>query len=163
MDRLSEPMQQIIRQYSAGSVATVNADGTPAVSPKATFVVVDSRCIAYGNIRSPGTSANLRERPTVEVNFIDVLARLAVRVRGKARLLVRDSVEAQALLPYFEASWALYLDSMSEFVCIDVEQAQLITSPAYDVGLRRRELMQTNLAKLSVLVDTEISEDDNNG
>jgi hypothetical protein len=39
-------MQQIIRQYSAGSVATVNADGTPAVSPKATFVVVDSRCIA---------------------------------------------------------------------------------------------------------------------
>ena len=58
MDRLSEPMQKIIRQHSAGSVATVNADGTPAVSPKATFVVVDSRCIAYGNIRSPGSSPN---------------------------------------------------------------------------------------------------------
>jgi hypothetical protein len=52
-----------------------------------------------------------------------VLARLAVRVRGKARLLARDSVEAQTLLPYFEASWAPYLGSMSEFVRIDVEQA----------------------------------------
>jgi hypothetical protein len=92
-----------------------------------------------------------------------VLARLAVRVRGKARLLVRDSAEAQTLLPYFEASWAPYLESMSEFVRIDVEQAQLIVSPAYDVGLQRRELMQANLAKLSVLVDTEINEDDNNG
>ena len=92
-----------------------------------------------------------------------MLARLAVRVRGKARLLVRDSAEAQTLLPYFEASWAPYMESMSEFVRIDVEQAQLITSPAYDVGLQRRELMQTNLAKLSVLVDQEINEDDNNG
>ncbi len=155
MDRLSRQMQQIIHRYSAGSVATVNADGSPSVSPKATFVVVDERCIAYGNIRSPGTSANLRERPAVEVNFIDVLARLALRVRGQARLVACDHADAQVLLPYFEALWAPYLDSMSEFVCIDLEQAQLIRSPAYDVGLQRRELMQTNLAKLSGFLDEE--------
>ena len=58
MKRLSEPMKQIIRNYSAGAVATVNADGSPSVSPKATFVIVDDHCIAYGNIRSPGTSPN---------------------------------------------------------------------------------------------------------
>ena len=51
-------MKQIIRHYSAGAVATVNADGSPSVSPKATFVIVDDHCIAYGNIRSPGTSPN---------------------------------------------------------------------------------------------------------
>ena len=155
MDRLSPQMQQLIRHYSVGSVATVNADGTPSVSPKATFVVVDERCIAYGNIRSPGTSANLRERPAVEVNFIDVLARLALRVRGQARLVARDHADASILLPPFEALWSPYLDSMSEFVCIDIEQAQLIRSPAYDVGLQRRELMQTNLAKLSQILDEE--------
>jgi hypothetical protein len=155
MDRLSQQMQQLIHHYSAGSVATVNADGSPSVSPKATFVVVDERCIAYGNIRSPGTSANLRERPAVEVSFIDVLARLALRVRGQARLVARNHADAQILLPLFEALWAPYLDSMSEFVCIDIEQAQLIRSPAYDVGLQRRELMQTNLAKLSQILDEE--------
>ena len=151
MDHLSAAMQRIIRNYNAGSVATVNADGTPSVSPKATFVVVDERCIAYGNIRSPGTSANLRERPAVEVNFIDVLARLAVRVRGRATLLACDSLDAAPLLPHFEALWAPYIEQMSEFVRIDIEQAQLITSPAYDLGMSREELMQTNLGKLSAL------------
>ena len=155
MDRLNAQMQDIIRNYNAGSVATVNADGTPAVSPKATFVVIDERCIAYGNIRSPGTSANLRERPAVEISFVDVLARLALRVRGRATLLPRDSAGAEALRPAFEALWAPYLERMSEFVRIDIERAQLITSPAYDVGLGRAELMQTNFARLAELVERE--------
>ena len=76
MKKLTEPMKQLIRNYNAGAVATINDDGNPAVSPKATFVIVDDNCIAYGDIRSPGTSANLRQRPAVEVNFIDVLAQI---------------------------------------------------------------------------------------
>lgn len=151
MDRLSPAMQEIIRHYNAGSVATVNADGTPALSPKATFVIVDERCIAYGNIRSPGTSANLRERPAVEVVFIDVLARLAVRVRGHATLLACDAGEAAPLRECFAESWGPYLEHMKEFVRIDIERAQLVTSPAYDLGIGRDLLMQTNLARLSAL------------
>ena len=151
MDRLSPAMRRLIRDYNAGSVATVNADGTPAVSPKATFVVVDDSCIAYGNIRSPGSSDNLRERPCVEVNFIDVLARLALRVRGRARLVAKHSAEAEPLLAQFEALWAPYLDQMSEFVCIDIEAVQMITSPAYDVGLKRDELMSSNFDKLAAI------------
>ena len=73
MNILSRPMKQIISSYNAGAVATVNDDGSPAVSPKATFVIVDDSCIAYGNIRSPGTSDNLIKRPAVEVNFIDII------------------------------------------------------------------------------------------
>ena len=65
----------------ADAVATTNEDGTPAVSPKAIFVVVGEPRIAFGNIRSPGTAANIRSRPDVEVNFIDVLARRVVRVK----------------------------------------------------------------------------------
>lgn len=151
MDKLTRQMRRIVRDYNAAAVATVNADGTPSVSPKATFVVIDERCIAYGNIRSPGTSANLRERPAVEVNFIDLLARVALRVRGRATLVARDSVEAESLRPHFEAQWAPYIEHMSEFVCIDIDAAQLITSPAYDLGLRREDLVQANLAKLAAL------------
>ncbi len=78
---ITEAMQQLIENYSVGAVATVNADGTPAVSPKATFVIVDKQCIAFGHIRSPGTVANIAVRPDVEVNFIDVLTRRAVRIK----------------------------------------------------------------------------------
>jgi len=150
MEKLSVAMamQQIIRNYSAGAVATINDDGSPAVSPKATFVIVDERSLAYGNIRSPGTSANLRQRPDVEIVFLDLLARLAVRVRGRGRIVARDSDDAAALLPHFEALWSPYLERMQEFVRIDIEACELITSPAYDAGFERAQLIQSNLDKL---------------
>lgn len=151
MEKLSEPMKQIIRNYNAGSVATVNDDGSPAVSPKATFVIVDDKSIAYGDIRSPGTSANLRERPALEVNFTDILARVAVRVKGSAQLVAKDSELGQELMPYFEELWSAYIVSMSGFVFISIDSAQLITSPAYDIGLKRDELIKTNFDKLSKL------------
>ena len=59
---LTEEMQTLIRRFSAGAVATVNADGTPSVSPKGTFLILDSHTLAFGHIRSPGTVANLRSR-----------------------------------------------------------------------------------------------------
>jgi predicted pyridoxine 5'-phosphate oxidase superfamily flavin-nucleotide-binding protein len=151
VNKLSAPMRQFIRDYSAGAVASVNADGSPAVSPKATFVIVDDTCIAFGNIRSPGTVANLLERPAVEVSFIDVLARLALRVSGTAEVVARDSTRGRELAPHFEAQWAAYLDLMSDFVSISIKRAELITSPAYDVGFKREELVRLNLEKLSKL------------
>ena len=123
MDKLSRPMQDLIRNYNAGAVASIDADGRPAVSPKATFVIVDERCIAFGDIRSPETVANLRERPAVEVCFIDVLARLAVRVRGQAEVVDKESARGQALMPHFAELWAPYLDAMRHFVSISIERA----------------------------------------
>ena len=151
MDRLTEPMQHVIRNFSAGAVATVNADGSPSVSPKATFVIVDDRLLAFGNIRSPHTCENLRARPRIEVCFTDVLARLAVRVSGRGTIVDKASDRGGELLPHFEALWSAYLDRMSAFVEIAVERAELITSPAYDVGLTRDELVATNLDKLKRL------------
>lgn len=151
MNQLSTAMKQVIRQYSAGSVASVNGDGSPSVSPKATFVIVDESSIAYGDIRSPGTSANLIERPAVEVNFIDILARVAVRVKGSAQVVAKDSELGRRLMPCFEELWSAYIELMSDFVFISIDSAQLITSPAYDVGLKRDELIKTNFEKLSKL------------
>ena len=105
MNKLTEPMKKLIATYSAGAVATTNEDGTPAVSPKATFVVVDDTRIAFGNIRSPGTVANIRSRPDVEVNFIDVLARRAVRVKGRAEIVEKESEAGRRMAPAFEELW----------------------------------------------------------
>ena len=151
MSKLTEPMKAIIRNYNAGSVATVNQDGTPAVSPKATFVIIDDRSIAFGNIRSPGTVDNIRVRPAVEVNFIDVLTRRAVRIRGQAEIVEKVSEQGVRLVPFFEELWSPYLAQMHNFVMISISGAELILSPSYDVGHTERELFETNLAKLSAL------------
>jgi len=148
-------MIKIITDYNAGAVATVNDDGTPAVSPKATFVIVDDNCIAFGDIRSPGTTANIKQRPNVEVNFIDVLSRQAVRVAGRASIVEKDSAQGQNLMPLFQQNWAPYLDVMQAFVSISITRSELILSPAYDVGHDKAELTQVNLEKLKRLANSD--------
>ena len=147
---LSDEMKTLIRAHRAGMVATINEDGTPSVSPKATFVIVDDTTLAYGNIRSPGTLANLRRNASVEVCFIDVLTRKAVRVTGEGSV-VKKTDATPDMLGAFEQDWADYLPRMSAFVRIDVSAAEMILSPAYDVGETEDNLRQANLAKLQAL------------
>lgn len=147
---LTEDMKTLVRAFSAGSVATVNADGTPSVSPKATFVVVDDETLAFGNLRSPGTLANLRANPAVEVCFTDILARKAIRVTGVAAIV--DKSEApQPLRDAFNDAWGDYVPRMSAFVVIKVSAAEWILSPAYDVGFTEAELKAANLERLKTL------------
>jgi len=147
---LNEAMRELIRHYTLGSVATVTADGMPAVSPKGTFVVLDAERIAFGNIRSPGTLANLRHNPAIEVCFSDVLRRRAVRAAGHADIVQVTEAEPE-LIRAFEESWADYLPHMSDLVVITLTRAELVTSPAYDLGITDAELVSVNLAKLQAL------------
>ena len=147
---LTDDMKTLIRAFSAGSVATVNADGTPSVSPKATFVILDDETLAFGNLRSPGTLANLRANPAVEVCFTDVLARKAVRVTGTASIV--DKSEApQHLWDAFNDAWGDYAPRMSAFVVVKVSAAERILSPAYDFGFTEAELRAANLEHLKAL------------
>ena len=145
---LTDEMKTLIRRFSAGAVATVNADGTPAVSPKGTFVVLDDHTLAFGHIRSPKTVANLRRNPAIEICFTDVVTRRAVRVTGTATILRRDDADV-ALHDAFDAAWAPYMSRMSAYVRIAVTAAEMICSPAYDLGLTEDELRKTNLEKLN--------------
>ena len=147
---LTEDMKALIRAFSAGSVATVNADGTPSVSPKATFVIVDDETLAFGNLRSPGTLANLRANPAVEVCFTDVLSRKAIRVTGTASIV--GKMEApQRLWDVFNDVWGDYVPRMSAFVVIEVSAAEFILSPAYDFGFTEAALRAANLQRLQAL------------
>ena len=144
---LTQDMRDLILAFSAGSVATINDDGTPSVSPKATFVVLDDVTIAFGNIRSPGTVRNLQHRESIEVCFTDILARRAVRVSGTGKSIPKSEADA-SLLDAFRTSWAPYVEFVHSFVVINVTSAEFITSPAYDVGFTEAELRETNLKKL---------------
>ena len=151
---LSSEDQNLIQTHTAGMVATVNDDGTPAVSPKATFVVIDASTIAFGNLRSPNTLANLRQRPQVEVCFIDVIRRRAVRVRGRASVHKRSEAPTR-IATQFEANWPDLCEHMSHYVEIAVSNATQIDSPAYDHGATEAALISANLTKLNDIYGAE--------
>ena len=147
---LTERMQTLVRAHPAGMVATVNEDGTPSVSPKGTFVVLSPESLAFGNIRSPGTIRNLWRRPEIEVCFLDVLERVAVRIRGVATIKRRANCSPD-LLSEFETVWPEYVSRMEDIVTIAVGSAQLIRSPAYDIGYGAADLRKANFDRLRKL------------
>ena len=113
-------------------------------------MILDDQTLAFGNIRSPGTLANLRANPAIEVCFTDVLHRRALRVTGRAEIVRKGDADAD-LCDAFDTAWADYVPHMSAFVRIDLAAAEIITSPAYDIGLEEAELKSVNLAKLNAL------------
>ncbi len=84
---LTTEMSDLINTHTAGMVASINDDGTPSVSPKATFFIADNATINFANIRSPSTVKTIRARPAVEVSFLDVVHRKAVRMTGTAEMI----------------------------------------------------------------------------
>jgi predicted pyridoxine 5'-phosphate oxidase superfamily flavin-nucleotide-binding protein len=80
---LTPDMKRIIEQQRLGFVATAAPDGTPNLSPKGTFVVLDDVTIAFGEIRSPGTTRNLRENALIEVNFVVLSCARATGLPGQ--------------------------------------------------------------------------------
>src|SRR5262245_32415760 len=147
---LTEDMKSLTATFPLGFVASVNKDGTPNLSPKGTFVVLNERQLAFGHIRSPQTMGNIAERPTIEINFLDVLARKAVRVRGRAQMFARSAPEFSSLFAAF-SGWTGYTDIMKAVVRVDIEKASLILSPAYDLGHTEAQLREQYRAKFTSL------------
>jgi predicted pyridoxine 5'-phosphate oxidase superfamily flavin-nucleotide-binding protein len=136
---LDEAARKIIENHSLGFVASVNGDGTPNLSPKGMMLAIDDGHIVFGEVRSPGTVANIADRPTVEINFVDVLARKAVRVRGQAEIIEKETPAFLALRPHFDR-WGALADRVRRFVRVRIETAKVITSPAYNIGATEEEL-----------------------
>ena len=152
---LTDDMKTLIRNHSAGMVATVNTDGTPAVSPKATFLILSDTQLVFSNIRSPNTVQNIKNRPNVEVCFIDLVLRKSARITGRAEYIEKDEAEPQ-WIGKFEQVYGDYLDTMSGFVLINIMESEMILSPAYDLGISENELQESNMSKLNTLYPKEL-------
>ncbi len=138
---LNAEMTILIEQNTVGCVATVTTDGRPAVSPKGTFIVVDDTTIAFSHIRSLGTVKNIQAGSgAVEVNFLDILRRKACRVRGHATYASMNAGMPR-LVERFTAMWPDLAPLMHGIVTIDIDHAELLTSPTYDIGGDTDELM----------------------
>ena len=134
---LTADMKRVIEEQRLGFVATSAPDGTPNVSPKGTFAVLDDSTIAFGEIRSPGTLQNLKTNPRIEVNFIDVFVRKGFRFAGTASVVERGAPEFESLLPKLGSTLAHRIRAI---VTITVTRALPLTSPAYDDGRTEADL-----------------------
>jgi predicted pyridoxine 5'-phosphate oxidase superfamily flavin-nucleotide-binding protein len=149
---LTPDMKRIINEQRLGFVATAALDGTPNVSPKGTFAVLDDRTIAFGEIRSPSTIRNLRANPRIEVNIVDPFVRKGYRFAGTATVVERGKAPFDTLLPNLRSANAHRIRAI---VTITVTKALPLTSPAYDDGKTEPQLRRVWTTRFRMLQPRE--------
>jgi len=138
MGLLTADMKRVVEEQRLGFVATVSPDGTPNLSPKGTTAVWDDDHLVFANIRSPGTLANLRLNASVEVNVVDPFLRKGYRFKGVASILESGALYDKAIAFYEQRGSRV--SAFREIVMVQVQRAQPIDSPAYDLGLTEDEV-----------------------
>lgn len=138
MGLLTTDMKRVVEEQHLGFVATVCPDGTPNLSPKGTTAVWDDDHLIFANIRSPGTLANLRLNANVEVNVVDPFVRKGYRFKGVASVLESGALYDKAIALYKERGSRV--SAIRQVVMVEVQSAQPIDSPAYDLGLTEDEV-----------------------
>lgn len=137
--RLTDDMRRVVSQQRLGFVATVRPDGSPALSPKGTVDVWGDSQLVFLHIHSPGTVANLRHDPRVEVNVVDFLVRKGWRFRGRG-VVHTEGEEFERVLAHFGRDRPSVAAVAQAAVVIDVEGAEPLISPAYDNGASEEEV-----------------------
>ena len=142
MGILTEDMKRVVREQRLGYVATVCPDGTPNLSPKGTTAVWDDDRLVFADIRSPGTVANLRRNPAVEINVVDWFVRKGYRFKGTATVLTEGAL-FQEILAFYERQGMFDAPSrIRAIVLVQVEQALPLVSPAYDRGVTEGQVRE---------------------
>lgn len=133
MTDITPDMRGVIRRAMLSYVATINEDGSPNLSPKATVMPYDDEHLVFMDQASPGTMANLRRDPRVEINSIDVFRRRGYRFKGKARIIPPgDPVYEWLKQKVIEMVGPGY--PANEAVLMDIEGIRAVDSPAYQFG-----------------------------
>jgi uncharacterized protein len=114
-------------------VATVNEDGSPNLSPKGSLASYDERHLVFANIASPGTVANLRRDPRIEINVVDVFLRRGYRFKGVAEIMPEGTPEYAFVA---DPLWADHGKAfpVHEVLKVTVSEVSEVRSPAYTYG-----------------------------
>ncbi|MEM1385032.1 MAG: pyridoxamine 5'-phosphate oxidase family protein [Pseudomonadota bacterium] len=146
---LSPALIAFVNEWRLGHLASVGPEG-PNVSPKGTFQALDSGRLAFAEIRSPKTRANISEDPRVEVNMVDVFARKGVRFRGEAAWHGPETaVFAELAPPWTDIFGPELAAHFKGFVVIVLSSVKPLTTPAYDIGATERQLRRDYLARFT--------------
>ncbi len=141
---LTEEMRRVV-EAELGFIATVCPDGTPNLSPKGTIAVWDDNHLVFADLRSPGTVANLRSNPSIEINVVDQLVRKGYRFKGTGRVYTDGEVFERGVQFYEARGTVRARERIHSIVIIAVDRALPVTSPAYDIGSTEDELRERYL------------------
>jgi predicted pyridoxine 5'-phosphate oxidase superfamily flavin-nucleotide-binding protein len=119
--KLSEEAKRIIAATQPAFVATASRTGKPNVSPKGSFKVVDDEHVAFAEIASPGTIANIKENPLVEILVFNPETFGGCRIRGKAEIL-----EAGDLVESFRSQFAPMKMKVRSAVRVTVDEVVIM-------------------------------------
>ncbi len=142
MGILTDDMKRVVREQRLGFAATVCPDGTPNLSPKGTTTVWDDDHLVFAHICSPGTMANLRHNPAIEINVVDPVVRKGYRFKGTATVLISGRLH-EDILAFYRGDFALEREiaaRIQAIVLVKVERALPLISPAYDSGAGEEEI-----------------------
>jgi predicted pyridoxine 5'-phosphate oxidase superfamily flavin-nucleotide-binding protein len=144
--QLTADMQRVVLDQRLGFVASVTPDGAPNLSPKGTTTVWDDEHLMFADIVSPGTVANIRANPRVEVNVVDPIVRTGYRFKGIAIAYVTGPMFDRGLELLHELGSTLGPDRVRSIVVIEVTDAATLVSPAYDAGATESDVVARWLA-----------------
>lgn len=135
---LNEDMKRVIREQRLGFVATVCPDGTPNLSPKGTTSVWDDDHLVFVDFRSPGTVANLRANPSIEINVVDPFVRKGYRFKGTAKVITGGET-FDLIREFYKNQWVDVSARRGSpdarikgFVLVEIKEAGPLISPSYD-------------------------------
>jgi hypothetical protein len=131
MATLTDDMRRVLDEQQLGFIATVCPDGTPNLSPKGTTAVWDDEHLVFADICSPGTMANLRHNPVLEINVVDTLSRKGYRFKGTATIHDQGP-QFEALLEFYRTRGST--SAKRHIVLVKIERAAALISPGYDTG-----------------------------
>ena len=139
MTEFDDKIRNFVNFQKLGYVATVSSDGTANLSPKGTITILDDSRLVFANIRSPQTIENLTKNPSIEINVIDPFSRMGYRFKGMANIL-SDGDDFKKIVDYFEKKGIK--SKISDIIVVDVKSFSKVTSPSYDLGLKKYDLVQ---------------------
>ena len=139
MPKFDDEIRNFVNFQKLGYVATISSDGSPNLSPKGTIAILDDSRLIFANIRSPQTIENLTKNPSIEINVIDPFSRMGYRFKGMANIL-SDGDDFKKILDYFEKKGIK--SKISDIVVVDVKSFSKVTSPSYDLGLKKDDLIE---------------------
>jgi hypothetical protein len=134
---ITSEIKNFLDTQKLGYVATVSPNGKPNISPKGTIIAWSSNLLAFADIRSPDTMANLQNNPFVEINVIDPLSRKGYLFSGTAKIIKNTSLFAEILTHYQNNGIKSPINSI---VMVSISSISAVTSPLYDLGKTQDEI-----------------------
>jgi uncharacterized protein len=151
MIEITVDAEAIIKGAILSFVATVNEDGTPNLSPKASLTVRNGK-LYFADIASPGTLRNLNLNPAVEINVVDIFQRRGYRFNGRAFILPPGDDEYSMI-----ADWIRLTNGpeypVEHVVRVDIRSISSLLSPAHifaDPPRSQDEIQETYRQKYGV-------------